>query len=121
MRLWSRLVCGALAAACFVVAQTAPAADSPGAAERTAAPEATPPVQAAAPAGNRAGCPPGAAWFCVTQTLQHLIFNLNGTHKPDAEIAAEVPQVITQMIKDGVMKPENAPSSPITGFDDVNK
>ncbi|HVV45329.1 MAG TPA: polysaccharide biosynthesis/export family protein [Bryobacteraceae bacterium] len=57
----------------------------------------------------------------MTQTLQRLMFNLNGTHKSDAEIAETVPRVIQRMIQDGVMKPENAPKSPIKGFDDANR
>jgi polysaccharide export outer membrane protein len=57
----------------------------------------------------------------VTQTLQRLMFNMNGTHKSDSEIAETVPRAIQQMIHDGVMKPENAPQSPIKGFEDANQ
>jgi polysaccharide export outer membrane protein len=57
----------------------------------------------------------------VTQTLQRLMFNLDGTHKPDAEIAESVPRIIQRMIQDGIMKRENAPKSPIRGFEDANQ
>jgi polysaccharide export outer membrane protein len=49
------------------------------------------------------------------------MFNMNGTHKADAEIAQSVPSAIQKMIQDGVMKPENAPKSPIKGFEDANQ
>ena len=49
------------------------------------------------------------------------MFNMNGTHKSDAEIAQSVPPAILKMIQDGVMKPENAPKSPIKGFEDANQ
>ncbi len=49
------------------------------------------------------------------------MFNMNGTHKTDAEIARNVPSAIQKMIQDGVMKPENAPKSPIKGFEDANQ
>jgi polysaccharide export outer membrane protein len=57
----------------------------------------------------------------VTQTLQRLMFNMNGTHKSDAEIEQSVPPAIQKMILDGVMKAENAPKSPIKGFEDANQ
>ncbi|HVW07504.1 MAG TPA: hypothetical protein VHC90_02925, partial [Bryobacteraceae bacterium] len=48
------------------------------------------------------------------------MFNPDGTHKPDAEIAQSVSRAIAQMIQDGVLKPENAPKKPIQGFEDAN-
>jgi polysaccharide export outer membrane protein len=123
MELWSRLAVGVFMTACLAGAQTAPAVSAPAsAAENTAnsAPSAAPP-DAVRNGANPAGCPPGAAWFCVTQTLRRLMFNLNGTHKPDAEIAASVPRALAQMIQDGVMKPENAPKAPIQGFSDAEQ
>jgi len=49
------------------------------------------------------------------------MFNPDGTHRPDAAIAAEAARAIAQLIKDGVMKPQNAPATPLKGFDDANK
>ncbi|HVY94435.1 MAG TPA: hypothetical protein VHA14_16855, partial [Bryobacteraceae bacterium] len=123
MARWTRLAVGLLMTVGFAAAQSAPAVSSPApAAENTAnsAPVASA-APAATPAGSSpAGCPAGASWFCVTQTLQRLMFNLDGTHKADAEIAQSVPNAIQQMIQDGVLKPSNAPKKPIKGFDDAN-
>ena len=49
------------------------------------------------------------------------MFNPDGTHRADAAIAAEAARAIAQLIKDGVMKPQNAPVPPLKGFDDANK
>lgn len=49
------------------------------------------------------------------------MFNPDGTHRSDADIAAAAPGVIAGLIKDGVMKPQDAPKTPITSFDDANK
>jgi polysaccharide export outer membrane protein len=121
MELWSRLAVGVLMTVCLGSAQTAPGV-SPPAAQNAENIASAPQPAATRPEGSSpAGCPPGAAWFCVTQTLQRLMFNLNGAHKPDAEIAVSVPRAIQRMLKDGVMKPENAPKSPINGFEDANQ
>jgi len=49
------------------------------------------------------------------------MFNPDGSHRPDADIAVDADRVIAQMIKDGVMKAQNAPATPIKGFEDANK
>ena len=123
MEFWSRLAVGAFMTVCLAGAQSAPEASPPAPGPQTTENVApATPRPAARPAGSSpAGCPAGAAWFCVTQTLQRLMFNMNGTHKPDAEIAQSVPPAIQKMLLDGVMKPENAPKSPIKSFDDANQ
>lgn len=123
MQLWSRLAVGVFVTVCLAGAQSAPGeappVPTPQSTEKTA--PVAPPAAARPEGTSPAGCPPGAAWFCVTQTLQRLMFNMNGTHKPDAEIAETVPRVIQRMLQDGVMKSENAPKSPIRSFDDANR
>jgi polysaccharide export outer membrane protein len=123
MELWSRLAVGVIVTVCLAGAQSQPAVSPPAPGVQNtenSAPAA--PSPAAQPAGSSsAGCPAGASWFCVTQTLQRLMFNMNGTHKPDSEIAETVPQAIERLVRDGVMKPENAPKSPIQGFEDANQ
>jgi len=42
-------------------------------------------------------------------------------HIAPMRIAADAERAIAQMIKDGVMKAQNAPATPIKGFDDANK
>lgn len=119
MELWSRLAVGVFVTVCLAGAQSAPGVSPPAPGSQNT--ENIAPATSRPAGSTPAGCPPGAAWFCVTQTLQRLMFNMNGTHKPDAEIARSVPPAIQKMILDGVMKPENAPTSPIKGFDDANQ
>jgi len=121
MELWSRLAVGVAMTVCLGAAQSAPGVSPPAPQNTENIAPTTPPAATRQEGATPAGCPAGAAWFCVTQTLQRLMFNLNGTHKTDAAIAETVPRAIQQMIQDGVMKPENAPKSPIKGFDDANQ
>jgi polysaccharide export outer membrane protein len=123
MELWSRLAVGVFVTVCLAGAQSPPAVSppAPGVQNTENIAPAAPRPAAQAAGASPAGCPAGAAWFCVTQTLQRLMFNMNGTHKPDAEIAKTVPHAIERMIQDGVMKPENAPKSPIGSFDDASR
>ena len=99
------------------VAQTVPG----GSSSAIAAAPVTNPANAPQRTSNTTNCPEGAAWLCVTQNLQRVMFNPDGSHRSDADIAVDAARVITQMIKDGVMKAQNAPAMPIKGFDDANK
>jgi polysaccharide biosynthesis/export protein len=49
------------------------------------------------------------------------MFTPDGTHRADADIAVDVTRAIEDLIKQGVIKPQNAPAKPIMGFDDANK
>ncbi len=49
------------------------------------------------------------------------MFNPDGTHRADADIATDVTRAIQELIKQGIVKPQDAPAKPITGFDDANK
>ena len=49
------------------------------------------------------------------------MFNPDGTHRADADIATDVTRAIPDLIKEGIIKPQNAPAKPIMGFDDANK
>ncbi len=78
-----------------------------------------PPVAAQAPA--KTVCAPGPAWQCVAQTLQAILFNPDGTHRADSDITKDFPIAISGLIRDGITKPQDAPATPITSFDDANK
>jgi polysaccharide biosynthesis/export protein len=49
------------------------------------------------------------------------MFNSDGTHRADADIATDVARAIQELIKEGIIKPQDAPAKPIKGFDDANK
>jgi polysaccharide biosynthesis/export protein len=49
------------------------------------------------------------------------MFNPDGTHRADADIATDVTSAIGDLIKQGIIKPHDAPAKPITSFDDANK
>lgn len=49
------------------------------------------------------------------------MFNPDGTHRADSDIATDVNRAIETLIKEGVIKQKDAPAKPITGFDDANK
>ena len=49
------------------------------------------------------------------------MFNPDGTHRADADIATDVTSAIGNLIKEGIVKPQDAPAKPIKGFDDANK
>ncbi len=131
-KMWSKTASIFLVGACLGIAQTFPAPGSsstlstgpntvhpaPVTAQITSADpqNSTPP-----PAVGSTKCAPGPAWLCISQVMQRLMFNQDGTHRPDAEIAAAAPRAIADLIKDGTMKPENAPATPILTFDDANK
>jgi hypothetical protein len=57
----------------------------------------------------------------IGTTLQGLMYNADGTPRADADIAADAPGAMSELVKDGFLKPENAPQTPITGFKDAQK
>lgn len=118
MNSWSKIAAALLVAAGLSSGQTVPASGPSTAASVT---PVGGPSGASATLPKPSPCRPGPAWLCVAQTLQSLIFNQDGTHRADADIATDVTRAIQDLIKDGIIKPQDAPAKPISGFDDANK
>jgi len=128
MNLWAKIAFTVLVVAGPCMGQTLPA-DSPSSASTIAPTTAadlsasgpTLPVPGATLPAKPAPCPLGAPAICVAQMLRGLMVNPDGTHRADADIATDFARAIGQFIKDGMMKPQDAPPAPISGFDDASK
>ena len=119
---WLKLVSVFLSWTCLFLVGAYPVAAQPvPGAKSSPIASVTNPANAPQPASSTTNCPDGAAWLCVTQSLQRVMFNPDGSHRSDRDIATDAARVIAQLIKDGLMKAQSAPTTPIRGFEDANK